>query len=566
MASTNTPFSQPDLLIDRLQVLDTAVAQSNQALCKEAVCGLTDPSFKARCAAGRSESSSLPQVALTQFAEGKSPVDTKAPPAVAGDATDREDKADKLSDKVAPSSRITMAMQELGDKPLALPKVLIKANGRIEYSGDIDSLLAKPGAEILVELERRQGQLNPTDKQFKAAQLLTEKLAGQIHHIQGAVTITIDDRDNIVKSDEKICLGLRSAEVLRTSDQTADIISTLHRSKGIDGMDMPRAQTRDFALFETRSVRKLPHETYQDMAQKEAVAALFQPDKNKPYETARVHPNGDIRVGRYGFSGKQIGSFVDGLGEPPQHSHMQDLVKQGRLSPDYAEKLMHPEFRERVKGLAQDLQRGVYPESAVLRELLPKQAQEQIALRLLDAYRYNGISNEGQLAAVMLSGRSTETPDEIVSGEPKALAEAGQKLYRMARAWQVSEQWKSDNPNKIQVDARPELIETALMLAKVPVTDANIKAVDLIVRHESSWNPKAVNNWDLNARNNNHSKGLMQTIASTFRKHAVAGHDDIFNPVDNMAAGIRYAMMRYGSLDEVPGVKAKQRGHNYKGF
>jgi SLT domain-containing protein len=33
-----------------------------------------------------------------------------------------------------------------------------------------------------------------------------------------------------------------------------------------------------------------------------------------------------------------------------------------------------------------------------------------------------------------------------------------------------------------------------------------------------------------------------------------------------MAAGIRYAMMRYGSLDEVPGVKAKQKGHHYKGF
>ena len=58
----------------------------------------------------------------------------------------------------------------------------------------------------------------------------------------------------------------------------------------------------------------------------------------------------------------------------------------------------------------------------------------------------------------------------------------------------------------------------------------------------------------------------MQTIGSTFRRHAVPGHDDIFNPVDNMAAGIQYAMLRYGSLQDVPGVRSKSRGHHYRGY
>lgn len=65
---------------------------------------------------------------------------------------------------------------------------------------------------------------------------------------------------------------------------------------------------------------------------------------------------------------------------------------------------------------------------------------------------------------------------------------------------------------------------------------------------ESGGNPNAVNLWDSNAAAGHPSKGLMQTIDSTFRAYALAGHGNIFNPVDNMAAAIRYIESRYGSI------------------
>jgi WXG100 family type VII secretion target len=56
------------------------------------------------------------------------------------------------------------------------------------------------------------------------------------------------------------------------------------------------------------------------------------------------------------------------------------------------------------------------------------------------------------------------------------------------------------------------------------------------------------------------------TIDSTFDAHALPGHTNIWNPVDNIVAGVRYALSRYGSLDEVPGVAAVEHGGSYVGY
>ncbi|MBA3858301.1 MAG: hypothetical protein C0507_15460 [Cyanobacteria bacterium PR.3.49] len=95
--------------------------------------------------------------------------------------------------------------------------------------------------------------------------------------------------------------------------------------------------------------------------------------------------------------------------------------------------------------------------------------------------------------------------------------------------------------------ARRELIEKALQLAGVPVTEQNISAVNKIVTRESGWNPNITNNWDINAKRGHPSTGLMQTIPSTFNKFALPGmNSNIHDPLSNLVAGIRYAEARYG--------------------
>jgi hypothetical protein len=113
-------------------------------------------------------------------------------------------------------------------------------------------------------------------------------------------------------------------------------------------------------------------------------------------------------------------------------------------------------------------------------------------------------------------------------------------------------------------------IQEALKVLKdmgYDTSDPNLVAdISEIIKHESGDNPQAFNGWDSNAAAGTPSKGLMQTIDSTFNAHKAPGHDDIWNPVDNIVAGVRYATDRYGSVHNVPGLVSMRSGGAYQGY
>ncbi|GAA3674951.1 hypothetical protein GCM10022224_044100 [Nonomuraea antimicrobica] len=45
-----------------------------------------------------------------------------------------------------------------------------------------------------------------------------------------------------------------------------------------------------------------------------------------------------------------------------------------------------------------------------------------------------------------------------------------------------------------------------------------------------------------------------------------AGARDIYDPVDNIIAGVRYAVAGYGSVSNVPGVVGMKTGGGYQGY
>jgi len=69
------------------------------------------------------------------------------------------------------------------------------------------------------------------------------------------------------------------------------------------------------------------------------------------------------------------------------------------------------------------------------------------------------------------------------------------------------------------------------------------------MNQESGGNPKAINNWDINAKNGDPSRGLMQVIGATFNAYAgKLASRGIYDPLANLYASMRYALARYGSL------------------
>ncbi|PAD39820.1 transglycosylase SLT domain-containing protein [Terribacillus sp. 7520-G] len=90
--------------------------------------------------------------------------------------------------------------------------------------------------------------------------------------------------------------------------------------------------------------------------------------------------------------------------------------------------------------------------------------------------------------------------------------------------------------------------------------------LSLIAMKESGGNPKAQNNWDINAMRGIPSKGLMQTIEPTFNAFKKKGYGNILNPVHNILAAIGYIKSRYKTIGNVPGVKAVNLGRKYVGY
>lgn len=100
-------------------------------------------------------------------------------------------------------------------------------------------------------------------------------------------------------------------------------------------------------------------------------------------------------------------------------------------------------------------------------------------------------------------------------------------------------------------------VATKALMMTNQFSPSNLQALLYQMQTESGGNPRAINNWDINAVNGTPSKGLMQVIDPTFRAYAMPGFGNIYNPLDNILASIRYAVSRYGSLGNA------YRGHGY---
>ncbi|WP_210138605.1 peptidoglycan DD-metalloendopeptidase family protein [Staphylococcus sp. GDB9P120P] len=81
-------------------------------------------------------------------------------------------------------------------------------------------------------------------------------------------------------------------------------------------------------------------------------------------------------------------------------------------------------------------------------------------------------------------------------------------------------------------------IKKALGMAGLPQTSKYIKAWQSQANTESTFNPKA--------KNPSGASGLVQVKPGTFNQYKLPGHGNIWNPLDNLIAGMRYAKARYG--------------------
>ncbi|TYS66373.1 transglycosylase SLT domain-containing protein [Bacillus infantis] len=116
--------------------------------------------------------------------------------------------------------------------------------------------------------------------------------------------------------------------------------------------------------------------------------------------------------------------------------------------------------------------------------------------------------------------------------------------------------------------AAPAQVQSWLMAAiqATGVPSSWLGPLQTMAMKESGGNPRAINLWDSNAKRGTPSKGLMQTIDSTFNAYKLPGMNDIWNPIHNAVVAIRYMQGRYGSIFNTPGMRNMAKGGGYKGY
>lgn len=196
------------------------------------------------------------------------------------------------------------------------------------------------------------------------------------------------------------------------------------------------------------------------------------------------------------------------------------------------------------------------PPIATLKEIIQTGQYPQLGVSYLPAPAANTPSSEppghdgNPVAGTSASGTSATAPGGTVAGS-------------------VNPQGTHYHEGDTVPGSVAQWIDQAIAILKangVPDSQLNRQAIEMTIEYESGGNPTIVNHYDSNAQEGHPSMGIMQDIQTTFDAHALPGYNDVYNPVDNIIASVRYAIATYGSLDNIPGMVSVRNGGRYKGY
>ena len=360
--------------------------------------------------------------AMTKHASMDNPDEVKERTATAVEG-DKPQITVRLADPYAPSN----------DKP----DFIVKRDGTIEVLNNPEQ---SKDRNLVIELERGDG---PNSQLTAEQQERVDQLVAYLNHRMPGVDdafkgLEINDKQGLVSEELKQALNKDSFQEM--PQQTRDQVERMNRLPGQGSMSQSEASE----YFPQRDVPRTRGETDVIAAGKDAVAAVFNPDSDRPYETVRK-PRGDrgYRVGRYGLSYNLWAIWLaDLLGEIDPNDPealkkaMKQLAAQGKIPANFAAKFDNPEFAQKFSKFLTDMKDGTGDISGEdVAEFMPKELQEVIAT---DLFKDFSETTNGDIGKVALAFHLGKEPDQLSAEDlnnpaNQAIAKAAREFEQLAR-------------------------------------------------------------------------------------------------------------------------------------
>ena len=269
---------------------------------------------------------------------------------------------------------------------------------------------------LMAYIEKRMQEKQP-EKQMQVENALDKAAAGDKN--EPAPTI---DTSSVASSP--------NPSLSSFSPQTQ--ASVQNQEQFTDNSSGSRTAEQVSSFFPKREGEMLKGESQEVYHLKNAIAGLFNPNKENPYETVRSLGDGKgMAVGRYGLKAQDFLDWLEiedlsNLTPEQLAKHIAKLAKAGKLPKDFAAKFADKEFAAKFIGTLQKMAKGEPIEGSELKELMPPALQEQVAADLVDKNLKAAGGDMGKAALALQLGKA---PTELSQQD---LNDAGNKLYMRA--------------------------------------------------------------------------------------------------------------------------------------
>ncbi len=368
------------------------------------------------------------------------------------------------------------------------PDVVVKTDGTVVFMSDPETTKDR---DVVVEVERKPGQIEPSKvaesegkpSQQEALDNLVKYLDTRLGAQAQALPEITDDQGLISQAmrqalrpqpEQQQVAQQQAAEQQQAPEQqqppeqpqrqaggqgggqggggqlpeqTQQQVNNMNRFNGSGGGSMSRQQANDY--FPERDVPRQAQETDKIASYKEAVAALFNPDRGHAYETVRTRGDQGYAVGRYGLTQPLIwgwwnSEFGEGVNiEDPDQvaAAMQKLAKDGKVSKEFAAKFKDKKFAKQFSeflGKMKSGKGGISKEE--MASFMPKELQETIATKLVKDFSDKSGGDLGKVALGFQLGKSPDqlTADELGTKSSKDLMAAAGRFEQLNTARQAA--------------------------------------------------------------------------------------------------------------------------------